>query len=92
MVVAVVTAFLVAAVRRRRADLDGNVDTRPVRWGDRFVVIGGMVVPGGILAGTFVFSLVVLQDLTDLRGSGRSTWRWWATTGGGGSAIRTARS
>ena len=65
VVVAVVTGFLVAAVRRRRADLDGNVDTRPVRWGDRFVVIGGMVVPGGILAGTFVFSLVVLQDLTD---------------------------
>ncbi|MGH9229611.1 MAG: cytochrome c oxidase subunit II [Acidimicrobiales bacterium] len=75
VVVAVVTAFLiVATVRRRRADTGGNdgserdrhgVDTRPVPWGDRFVVIAGVVVPGGILAGTFAFSLGVFNDLAD---------------------------
>jgi cytochrome c oxidase subunit II len=72
VVVAVVTAFLIVAVRRRQAGLrpgdeDGrrDVDTRPVPWGDRFVVLAGVVVPGGILAGTFVFSLGVLGDLAD---------------------------
>ena len=67
VVVAVVTAFLVAAARRRRAGLDReeDIDTRPVPWGDRFVVLAGVVVPGGILAGTFVFSLGVLDDLAD---------------------------
>ena len=65
VVVAVVTAFLLAAVRRRRAELhvDDDIDTRPVPWGDRFVIIAGMAVPGGILAGTFAFSLGVLNDL-----------------------------
>jgi cytochrome c oxidase subunit II len=65
VVVAVVTAFLLAAVRRRRAVLhvDDDIDSRPVPWGDRFVVIAGIAVPGAILAGTFAFSLGVLNDL-----------------------------
>ncbi len=76
VVVALVTGVLLAAVRRRRADPgagDGEgaagstgpsgVDTRPVAWGDRFVVLAGVVVPGGILAGMFVYSLGVLGDL-----------------------------
>jgi cytochrome c oxidase subunit II len=82
VVVAVVTGFLLAAVRRRRAAPDtgdgdgegdgaagpasvGDVDTRPVPWGDRFVVLAGVVVPGGILAGMFVFSLGALGDLVN---------------------------
>jgi cytochrome c oxidase subunit II len=82
-VVAVVTGFLLAAARRRRAGLyvDDQIDRRPVSWGDRFVVIAGAAVPGGILAGTFAFSLAVLNDM----GSGDRnleieveghTW-WW---------------
>jgi cytochrome c oxidase subunit 2 len=64
-VVAVVTGFLLAAARRRRAELhaDDEIDRRPVSWGDRFVVIAGAAVPGGILAGTFAFSLAVLNDM-----------------------------
>ena len=64
-VVAVVTGFLLAAARRRRAELhvDDDIDRRPVPWGDRFVVIAGAAIPGGILAGTFVFSLGVLNDM-----------------------------
>jgi cytochrome c oxidase subunit 2 len=64
-VVAVVTGFLLAAARRRRAELgvDDQIDRRPVTWGDRFVVIAGAAVPGAILAGTFAFSLAVLNDM-----------------------------
>ena len=64
-VVAVVTGFLLAAARRRRAEpyADDEIDRRPVSWGDRFVVIAGAAVPGGILAGTFAFSLAVLNDM-----------------------------
>jgi cytochrome c oxidase subunit II len=71
--VAVVVGFLVVAVRRRNRDpeptpddaADGgdDVDRRPVPWGDRFVVLSGIVVTGAVLAGTFVFSLFVLDDL-----------------------------
>jgi cytochrome c oxidase subunit 2 len=62
--VGVVTAFLLVAVRRRsRPDEDDDVDMRPVPWGGRFVVIAGIVVPGAVLAATFVVSLLVLDDL-----------------------------
>ena len=70
-VVAVVTGFLLAAARRRRAELhsedetdEDDIDRRPVPWGDRFVVIAGAAIPGGILAGSFAFSLAVLNDLS----------------------------
>jgi cytochrome c oxidase subunit 2 len=43
----------------------GDVDRRAVPWGNRFVVVAGMVVPGVILVGTFGFSLGVLDDLSD---------------------------
>jgi cytochrome c oxidase subunit II len=62
-VVVVVTGFLIAAARRRGGRLGGDIDRHAVPWGNRFVVVGGMVVPGVILAGTFVFSLGVLDDL-----------------------------
>jgi cytochrome c oxidase subunit II len=63
---------LLAAVWRRRhasdtSDApngpDDDVDRRLVPWGDRFVVLAGIVVPGAILAATFVLSLGVLDDL-----------------------------
>lgn len=64
VVVVIVTVLLViAALRHRRAGSEGDVDQRPVPWGDPFVIIAGIAVPGGILAGTFVFSLGVLDDL-----------------------------
>ncbi len=64
-VVAVVTGFLLVAARRRRAELhtEDDIDRRPVPWGDRFVVIAGAAIPGGILAGSFAFSLAVLNDM-----------------------------
>lgn len=62
--VAVVTGFLLVAVRRRRSDLD-DIDRRPVPWGERFVVLAGVVATGGVLAGSFVFSLGVLNDLAE---------------------------
>jgi cytochrome c oxidase subunit II len=67
--VAVVTGFLLAAARRRRGelhaedDVDDDIDRRPVPWGDRFVVIAGAAIPGAILAGSFAFSLAVLNDM-----------------------------
>jgi cytochrome c oxidase subunit 2 len=62
--VVVVTVFLLAAVRRRHRDPGlGEVDTRPVAWGGRFVVLSGVVATGIVLAATFVVTLVVLDDL-----------------------------
>ena len=66
--VAVVVGFLVVAVRRRRREPPGagdedDVDREPVPWGDRFVVLSGIVVTGAVLAVTFVVSLFVLDDL-----------------------------
>ena len=66
--VAVVVGFLVVAVRRRRREPPGagdedDVDREPVLWGDRFVVLSGIVVTGAVLAVTFVVSLFVLDDL-----------------------------
>lgn len=40
-----------------------DVDRRPVPWGDPFVIIAGIVIPGAVLAGTFAFSLGVLNDI-----------------------------
>jgi cytochrome c oxidase subunit 2 len=71
--VAVVVGFLVVAVHRRARPGDGDrdddedddvdIDRRPVPWGDRFVVLSGIVVTGAVLAATFVVSLFVLDDL-----------------------------
>jgi cytochrome c oxidase subunit II len=73
--VLVVVGFLLVAVRRRHRggpggepggdpEGDDDVDRRPVLWGDRFVVISGVVVTGAVLAVTFVVSLFVLDDLS----------------------------
>jgi cytochrome c oxidase subunit II len=62
VVVAAVTAILLVATRRRRSGAVA-VDRRPVRWGDRSVVLGGVVLPGVILLATFVYSLTVLRDV-----------------------------
>jgi cytochrome c oxidase subunit 2 len=60
----------------------GEVDTRPVPWGGRFVVLGGVVVPGIVLAATFVITLVVLDDLAAPSEEGELTVQvvgrnWW---------------
>jgi cytochrome c oxidase subunit II len=65
--VAVVVGFLLVAIRRRqrevRDDDTDDIDREPVPWGDRFVVLSGIVVTGAVLAVTFVVSLFVLDDL-----------------------------
>ena len=64
-VVVVVVAFIAVAVRRGRGATGDEIDRRPVAWGDRFIVIAGLVVSGAILAGTFVVSLGLLDALAD---------------------------
>ncbi|HEX6596609.1 MAG TPA: cytochrome c oxidase subunit II [Acidimicrobiales bacterium] len=66
VVVGVVTAFLLVAVRRGRARAaEEGIDKRPVPWGGRFIVIAGLLVSGAILAGTFGVSLRALNALAD---------------------------
>ena len=65
VVVLFVTAMLLAAVRKGRAQLDTEVDRSPVAWGDRFIVIAGLVVSGVILGGMFLVSLGVLDVLAE---------------------------
>lgn len=62
--VALVVGFLLVAARRRQHRVGSEVDVRPVPWGERFVVLSGIVGTGTVLAGTFVFSLIVLDDVT----------------------------
>ena len=73
-VAVVVGMIAVAIVRRHRPDAtegegDGvgagsdDIDRSPVAWGDRFVVLSGIVVTGVVLAVSFVVSLFVLNDL-----------------------------
>ncbi len=91
VVVLVVTAFIVQAVRRGRAaaakerseeGADESIDTRPVSWGPRFIVIAGLVVSGAILAGTFAVSLRALNALAGPSGDPALTIEvvgrnWW---------------
>ncbi|MDQ4098464.1 MAG: hypothetical protein M3144_11430, partial [Actinomycetota bacterium] len=69
VVVVFVTAFLLRAVWRGRAapgpvaELD--IDKRPVRWGERFIVVAGLIVSGAILAATFAYSLRDLNALAE---------------------------
>ncbi len=64
VVVAVVVGFIVVAALRG-GQRRGPVDQRPVRWGEPFVVVAGLVVSGAILGGTFVVSLRVLDVLSE---------------------------
>ncbi len=83
VVCAVVTAFIIQAVRRgRAADGEEGVDKRPVPWGPRFIVIAGLVVSGAILAGTFAVSLRALDALAGPSGDPALTIEvigrnWW---------------
>ena len=63
-VVALVVAFIAAAVRRRQVER-GPVDHRPVRWGEPFIAVAGLGVSGVILGATFVVSLGVLDALSN---------------------------
>jgi cytochrome c oxidase subunit 2 len=68
IVVLFVIAFVLKAVQRgRKAPKEGedDIDKKPVAWGERFIVIAGLVVSGIILAGTFVFSLRELNALAE---------------------------
>jgi cytochrome c oxidase subunit 2 len=70
IVVLFVLAFVLRAVQRgRQAPKEGDeaedVDKRPVPWGERFIVVAGLVVSGVILAATFVFSLRELNALAE---------------------------
>lgn len=62
-----------------------------VPWGDRFVVVAGIVAPGVILAGTFVFSLGVLDDLAEPAEEPALSVEVVPTTGGGRCATRMGR-
>lgn len=55
VVVVVVLALMVVALRRRRPDLRG----------DRFVIVGGLLVPTVVLAGVMVATFVVLAEEPD---------------------------
>ena len=86
IVVVVVTAFILRAVQRGRKPVpEGDeeaIDKRPVRWGERFIVIAGLVVSGAILAGTFAFSLSELNALARPPGEPTMTIEvvgrnWW---------------
>ena len=60
--------LVLAAVRgRRKTDDDAR---RAAAWGERFIVIAGVVVSGAILIGFFLFTLDKMQALAD---SGRAT-------------------
>ena len=71
--VAVVVGMIAVAIARRHRpaeatagdgdDGDDDIDRSPVAWGDRFVVLSGIVVTGAVLAVSFVVSLFVLNDL-----------------------------
>jgi cytochrome c oxidase subunit 2 len=64
VVFAVVVGFLVVALARRRGDPDRSAE-QP-RWGDRLVILGGVVIPSVILISVFAVSL---RDLGALAGA-----------------------
>jgi cytochrome c oxidase subunit 2 len=59
--------LLAAARGRRKTDDEAR---QAAAWGERFIVIAGVVVSGAILIGFFLFTLDKMQALAD---SGRST-------------------
>jgi cytochrome c oxidase subunit 2 len=67
VVVVVVLGFILAAARRGRtpAANEGEIDKRAVPWGNRFIVVAGLIVSGAILAGTFGIALRSLNALAD---------------------------
>lgn len=83
VVVVVVTAFILVAVRNgRRAGADDTIDQRPVAWGNRFIVVAGLVVSGTVLATVFGLSLRQLHALAEPPGRPALTIEvtghdWW---------------
>jgi cytochrome c oxidase subunit 2 len=90
VVVLVVTGFILQAIRRGRAAAreeragrsEAGIDKRAVPWGPRFIVIAGLVVSGGVLAGTFAISLRTLNGLASPPGRSDLTidvtgHNWW---------------
>ena len=82
VVFVVVVVGVVASVVRARAAPRDPVDTRPVRWGEPFVVVAGVVVPALILAGTYVFSLTKMNDMVALGAEAKTeleviAHNWW---------------
>ncbi|MGH2808310.1 MAG: cytochrome c oxidase subunit II [Actinomycetota bacterium] len=62
VVFVVVCAMLLWAILRGRRSTD-ELDHSEVSWGDRFVVISGVIIPALILVGVFVFSLREMRNL-----------------------------
>jgi cytochrome c oxidase subunit II len=60
----VVVALIFAVFLRSRRATDGSIDRRPVRWGEPFVLVAGVVIPTMILVGAFVLSLRDVDALT----------------------------
>ena len=64
-VLVVVGAMLVWAVVRGRGAQDAPLDKTHVRWGEPFIAVAGVFLPFLILAGTYVFSLRAMNDLSE---------------------------
>jgi cytochrome c oxidase subunit II len=63
VVFVVVAALLIAGIwRKRRDDEDPR---RPVRWGEPFILVAGVVVPAVVLSGVFLVSLRDMSALSD---------------------------
>lgn len=66
LVFLVVLGFLFRAVRRRRdADDYGPIDDSEPRWGERFIVVAGVVIPALILGGVYLYSLRQMDALSE---------------------------
>jgi cytochrome c oxidase subunit 2 len=69
LAVLVVVVMILRAVQRSRApepeEAEDGIDKRPVPWGERFIVVAGLIVSGAVLAGFFAYSLKELNALSE---------------------------
>lgn len=80
--VLVVTVLLIASLRRSRWNELGEVDRGKPRLGERFIIVGAVIIPAIILLGTYIFSL---NEMNTLAASGEETeltitvdaQNWW---------------
>ena len=56
-VVVFVLALMAVSIVRRHRRAEGDPDRDEPRWGDRFIVVGGVVVSGAVLLAVFILSL-----------------------------------
>ena len=62
----VVVGFLIRAIARGRTSSDySDIDNDEPRWGERFIVLAGVVIPALILGGVYLFSLRQMDKLSD---------------------------